>query len=39
MENLIKESAENKAVVDSLYQAFSKGDVPGVLGTMDSQIV
>ncbi|WP_439473523.1 nuclear transport factor 2 family protein [Algoriphagus formosus] len=39
MENLIKESADNKAVVDSLYQAFSKGDVPGVLRTMDSQIV
>lgn len=39
MEDLIKQSAENKAIVDRLYQAFSKGDVPGVLSGMDSKIV
>ncbi|WP_297335858.1 nuclear transport factor 2 family protein [Algoriphagus sp.] len=39
MEDIIRQSAENKAIVNSLYQAFAKGDVPGVLDTMDPQIV
>ncbi|GMQ25467.1 nuclear transport factor 2 family protein [Algoriphagus sp. oki45] len=39
MEDLIKQSTENKAIVDRLYEAFSKGDVPGVLSGMDSKIV
>lgn len=29
----------NVAVVDGLYQAFAKGDVPAVLGVMDANIV
>ncbi len=29
----------NVSVVDGLYQAFVKGDVPGVLGAMDANIV
>lgn len=29
----------NLAVVDGLYQAFAKGDIPGALGAMDANIV
>ncbi len=29
----------NVAVVDGLYQAFAKGDIPGALGAMDANIV
>ena len=31
--------SENVAVVDGLYQAFAKGDVPAVLAVMDADIV
>lgn len=31
-------SAENVQLVRAMYEAFSKGDVPGVLGRLDSQI-
>jgi len=32
-------SAENVGIVRGLYQAFSKGDVPAVLGAFDKDIV
>lgn len=32
-------SNENLAIINGLYESFSKGDVPGVLGRMDSNIV
>ncbi|HMO40474.1 MAG TPA: nuclear transport factor 2 family protein [Saprospiraceae bacterium] len=32
-------SSDNVAVVDGLYQAFAKGDVPAVLAVMDANIV
>lgn len=38
MEDIIKQSTKNKAVVDGLYQAFSTGNIPGVLGAMDANI-
>lgn len=38
MEDIIKQSAKNKTVVDELYQAFSTGNIPGVLGAMDADI-
>jgi len=31
-------SAENVAIVRSLYEAFGKGDIPGVLGKFDQNI-
>lgn len=30
---------QNTAIIDGLYKAFSAGDVPAVLGTMDANIV
>jgi ketosteroid isomerase-like protein len=32
-------SAENVEVVQGLYAAFAKGDIPGVLGAFDKEIV
>lgn len=39
MEDLISQTSQNKTIINGLYQAFSTGDIPGVLGAMDSQIV
>lgn len=39
MSDLIQQATENKAIVEGLYQAFSIGDVPGVLSAMHPQIV
>ncbi len=36
---LTPSSSENVAVVDGLYKAFAKGDVPAVLAAMDANIV
>lgn len=32
-------SPENVGVIDGLYQAFAKGDIPGALAAMDAEIV
>ena len=32
-------SAENVGIVRGLYEAFGKGDIPGVLGAFDKEIV
>lgn len=32
-------SQENTSIIDGLYKAFALGDVPGVLGAMDANIV
>jgi uncharacterized protein len=37
-ENL-KKSGENSAIISGLYQAFATGDMPGVLGGFDPNIV
>lgn len=34
----LKNATENRAIIDGLYQAFSKGNIPGVLGAMDANI-
>ena len=39
LEDYLKKASENSAVVDGLYKAFAVGDIPAVLGGMDSNIV
>ena len=34
-----KRKMENTTIIDNLYQAFAKGDVPTVLGGMDENII
>lgn len=35
----LKNVAQNREIIDRLYKAFSAGDIPAVLGAMDSNIV
>ncbi|MCH6198256.1 nuclear transport factor 2 family protein [Aquiflexum sp. LQ15W] len=39
IENDLKNATQNRAVIDGLYNAFAVGDIPTVLGSMDSKIV
>lgn len=38
-EDDLKNATQNRAVIDGLYKAFAVGDIPEVLGAMDSNIV
>lgn len=38
-EDFLNNSNQNKAIIDGLYKAFAVGDIPTVLGSMDSKIV
>lgn len=37
-EDNLKNATENRAIIDGLYQAFSTGNIPEVLGAMDANI-
>ncbi|MFD2202669.1 nuclear transport factor 2 family protein [Shivajiella indica] len=37
-EENLKNATENRAIIAGLYQAFSTGNIPGVLGAMDANI-
>ncbi|WP_194775262.1 nuclear transport factor 2 family protein [Pararhodonellum marinum] len=39
LDDELQKASVNSAVLEGLYQAFSKGDIPAVLGMMDSNIV
>ncbi|WP_154852726.1 nuclear transport factor 2 family protein [Cyclobacterium xiamenense] len=39
LEEKLKRASENRAIIDGLYKAFAEGDIPTVLGMMDSTIV
>ncbi|SEJ55317.1 hypothetical protein SAMN05192553_10547 [Cyclobacterium xiamenense] len=39
LEGKLKRASENRAIIDGLYKAFAEGDIPTVLGMMDSTIV
>jgi ketosteroid isomerase-like protein len=39
LEDYLKKASENSALIDGLYKAFAVGDIPTVLGAMDSNIV
>ena len=38
-EDDLKNANQNKTIIDGLYKAFATGDIPAVLGSMDSKIV
>lgn len=38
-EDDLKNATKNKTIIDGLYIAFATGDIPAVLGAMDSNIV
>ncbi len=38
-EDYLKNANQNSSIVDGLYKAFAAGDIPTVLGGMDSKIV
>lgn len=38
IEDNLKNATENRATIAGLYQAFSTGNIPGVLGAMDANI-
>ncbi len=38
-EDFLNNAYQNKAIIDGLYKAFAVGDIPTVLGSMDSKIV
>lgn len=39
LEEFLTHTNQNKAIIDGLYKAFAIGDIPAVLGSMDSNIV
>lgn len=39
LEDNIAKASENRTIIDGLYKAFAVGDIPTVLGAMDSTIV
>lgn len=39
LEEKLKRASENRTIIDGLYKAFAEGDIPTVLGMMDSTIV
>lgn len=39
LEEKLKRASENRTIIDGLYKAFAIGDIPTVLGAMDSTIV
>nr|MBI1229475.1 ketosteroid isomerase [Cytophagales bacterium] len=39
LEEKLKRASENRTIIDGLYKAFAIGDIPTVLGAMDSAIV
>ncbi|WP_158857411.1 nuclear transport factor 2 family protein [Lunatibacter salilacus] len=39
LEDNIKKASQNKSIIEGLYKAFATGDIPTVLGMMDSNIV
>lgn len=39
LDDYLKKTSENSALIDRLYKAFAKGDIPAVLGAMDPNIV
>ncbi|MCC5929206.1 MAG: nuclear transport factor 2 family protein [Cyclobacteriaceae bacterium] len=38
-EDDLKNATQNRSIIDGLYKAFAVGDIPTVLGSMDSKIV
>lgn len=38
LEDTLKNVSANSAIIDGLYKAFATGDIPAVLGAMDSNI-
>ena len=39
LEDNLNRASENRTIIDGLYKAFAIGDIPTVLGSMDSNIV
>ena len=39
LEDNLNRASENRTIIDGLYKAFAVGDIPTVLGAMDSNIV
>lgn len=39
LEDNVKKATQNKSIIEDLYKAFATGDIPTVLGMMDSNIV
>lgn len=38
LDDYLKKTSENSALIDGLYKAFATGNIPGVLGAMDANI-